>query len=144
MCVCVCVHSCVHAYVLLMYIAPYICVDTHTHTGHHSRFHTFVSSCGNEWVFFNAAQILPCYVIQVSSTPGKRSHTSYHPPPLASLLETSHSSEPSDPQEERERKAKLLARVRKETLLTYRRHLVSIVILYHIGSPGPVPSMDWE
>ena len=24
-----------------------------------------ISACGNEWVFFNAGQVLPCYVIEV-------------------------------------------------------------------------------
>lgn len=70
---------------------------------------------GDEWVFFNAAQVLPCYVIQLyDSKKARRDKLPAHPPPLAAgLLQRHGVDDESVFQKERERKRKdrLLARV---------------------------------
>ena len=62
------------------------------------------SCCGNEWVFFNAGQVLPCYVIKVQKCDPRKPQ----PPPLQSLLVTSDSGSDGTV---RDKKAALLARV---------------------------------
>ena len=75
-----------------------------------SPFHVFISSCGNEWVFFNAAQVLPCYVIQVSASRYVRSHR--NPPPLAGLpTKEDDNSDIAATVALKEKREKLLARV---------------------------------
>ena len=82
------------------------------YVGHHP-FSCVISSSGYEWVFFNAAQVLPCYVIQVCKDETKAlQHTV--PPPLASLagVERSDSDESAE-----KRKMRLKSRVRYRELI---------------------------
>jgi hypothetical protein len=71
--------------------------------------------CGEEWVFFNAAQVLPCYVIQLyESKKPRHGKLPPHPPPLAAgLLQQQQDDDEDVSERERERlkKDKLLARV---------------------------------
>ncbi len=69
-----------------------------------SKFYCVMSSCGNEWVFFNAGQVLPCYVIEVSECDKPQKP---QPPPLHTLLEEDSKSSGSS----RDKKTALLARV---------------------------------
>ena len=85
-----------------------------THTpAHFSRFHTLM--CGDEWVFFNAAQVLPCYVIKVYyKSTSKSDWQPVNPPSIATkLLQEQTDKDEGVPKVERDRqrKAKLLARV---------------------------------
>ena len=79
--------------------------------------------CGEEWVFFNAAQVLPCYVIQVFQGRNPKSDQQpVHPPPLAAGLLQEQTNEDEDMpkvEKERQRKAKLLARVRVNLILSF-------------------------
>ena len=71
--------------------------------------------CGEEWVFFNAAQVLPCYVIQLYESKRPR-HAVPHPPPLAAGLiqqQQEDDKDVSEKERERQKKDKLLARVSK-------------------------------
>ena len=70
--------------------------------------------CGEEWVFFNAAQVLPCYVIQLHES--RKPRRDKLPPPMAaSLLQQQRQDDDEDDVSERERerqkKDKLMARV---------------------------------
>ena len=90
---------------------PFIPPPMH-HAAHYSRFHTLM--CGDEWVFFNAAQVLPCYVIKVHYKSKSTGWQPVNPPPLATnLLQKQTDKDEDVPKVERDRrkKAKLLARV---------------------------------
>ncbi len=76
-----------------------------------SKFYSIISSSGLEWVIFNAAQVLPCYVIELHSKERKAGRSEHTRPPLANLLDKSYSSHLNEDITEVERKAKLLARV---------------------------------
>lgn len=70
------------------------------------RFQSIISSCGRQWVLFNAAQVLPCYVIQVCEDASKMGRYNAMPPPLSGLADDSQEQQGED------RKARLAARVR--------------------------------
>ena len=61
-------------------------------------------------------QVLPCYVIVVREG-GERSSRESHPPPLSSLLDTSHHPDHQEENAE-QKKARLAARVRKSPAIT--------------------------
>ena len=77
-----------------------------------NRYSCVISSSGLEWVFFNAAQVLPCYVIQVYEDNKKIDQHFPVPPPLASLAEGSLQRSNSDESPEKKKK-RLKARVRE-------------------------------
>ena len=83
--------------------------------------------CGDEWVFFNAAQVLPCYVIKVYyKSTSKSDWQPVNPSSIATKLLQDKSDE-GVPKVERDRqkKAKLLARV---SMLVITSHQDSVYI----------------
>ena len=70
-------------------------------------FSSVISSSGSEWVIFNAAQVLPCYVIEVMDV-GANLHNPV-PPPLSGLTGGQEQGEESGGA----KKARLEARVRR-------------------------------
>ena len=91
--VCICMHVCIIIYNwLLLFLSA------------HSGYYSVESSCGNEWVVFNAGQVLPCYVIKVQKCDPRKPQ----PPPLHSLLVT---SDGGNGESVKDKKAALLARV---------------------------------
>jgi len=78
-----------------------------------------------ELVFFNASQVLPCYIIRLQDT-GLGDDTSHHqPPPLLQKYQESSNAEDDDAKKKQE---KLLARVGQlktlHLLNTLRSHLL--------------------
>ncbi len=64
-----------------------------------------VSPCNNEWVLFNCAQVLPCYVIEVRYD----YYQCLPPAPAQPLVE----EQKEDKESEKDKKTRLLARVNK-------------------------------
>lgn len=81
-------------------------------SGKHLSYYVLMS--GDEWVFFNAAQVLPCYVVQIMSS---STHT-HNLPPLAGLQDLGAGDDSTDTAAValKKKQAKLLARV--HTFLT--------------------------
>lgn len=77
--------------------------------GQYSKHHVFISSSEYEWVFFNAAQVLPCYVIQVKSMPSSTGLRGPVPPPLIGVV----NKEDNIDEHEKYKREKLQARARK-------------------------------
>ncbi|XP_065906292.1 uncharacterized protein [Dysidea avara] len=75
-----------------------------------SRYFTFTSPCGNELVFFNAAQVLPCYVIKLQHGPIDRQYTVQQLPPLLQKFQEENNEDITDVKKKQE---KLLARANK-------------------------------
>lgn len=71
------------------------------------KYYSVISPGGQEWVVFNAAQVLPCYVIEVHEVDGKVAA----PPPLASLVSGSQLKD-DGAESAQEKKTWLMARVR--------------------------------
>jgi len=73
-----------------------------------TRYFTFSSPCGNELVFFNAAQVLPCYVIKLHYGPYNKQQHPQQLPPLLQKYQEENDEEITDAKKKQE---KLLARV---------------------------------
>ena len=74
-----------------------------------------------EWVFFNAAQVLPCYIIRLRSTGVDDQQPHHQLPPLLQKYQEEANSESDNA---KRRQEKLLARVTKTTTLWY--HIAGI------------------
>ena len=92
----------------------------------HYKYYSVISSCNSEWVLFNCAQVLPCYVIEVRFD-GHGTVKPSQPLPLQPVQ-----GDKDEEESEVERKKRLLARVRLGW--GWRRSLVagkSLVVMNH-------------
>ena len=83
---------------------PTVTLTTEPDTG----YFTFTSPCGNELVFFNATQVLPCYVIKLQHGPIDRQYAVQQLPPLLQKYQEENNEDITDVKKKQE---KLLARV---------------------------------
>lgn len=87
-------------------IRQYIVYNTYMPGG---RYFTVVSPCGMELVFFNASQVLPCYIIKLRSTGLDNKQQPQHQlPPLLQKYQEEANTEDDNAKRKQE---KLLARV---------------------------------
>ena len=85
----------------------YIVYNTYIPPG--GRYFTVVSPCGMELVFFNASQVLPCYIIKLRSTGFDSKKQSQ--PQLPPLLQKYQEEENAKDDDAKRKQEKLLARV---------------------------------
>ena len=97
--------------------------------GADSRYFTVISPCGKEMVFFNASQVLPCYIIKLQSSEstrvghGKQSH--HQLPPLLQRYQEEARTESDDAKRKHE---KLLARVGQTIHMTHKITTLALVL----------------